>query len=376
MRLRKLAASAALAMIGTSFIGAAPVQAQGGQAQVRVAHFSPDAPAVDIYIDGKKRLTGLPYQQVSDYLNLPEGSHTFAIRATNTDPTSKAAIEVSQPLKGGKAYTVAAIGKLASIKGALFEDDRTPPAAGKAKVRVIHAAPDVPSVDVAAKGGATLFKALTFPTASPYIEVDATDYDLQVKKAGTEDVLLNRQLQLTSGGVYTIAAVGGANQPVSLKGLIDLTPGSAAATPAGGDAGTATTVAADGSTPAGTEPGAAATTVATAGGTDAPTATDAPTGTDAPAATDAPVATDAPPATDATGSATTVAAPPATDAPDAATTVAEGSETTVAGSTPKGGVESGFGGMSDSQSNSVLALVGVAGVAVSVAAGRRRLGRR
>ena len=373
MRLRKLAASAALAMIGTSLLGAAPVRAQGGEAQVRVAHFSPDAPAVDIYVDGKKRLTGLPYQQVSDYLTLPEGAHTFAIRATNTEPSSKAAIEVSQTLAAGKAYTVAAVGKLAGIKGVLYNDDRSAPSAGKAKVRVIHAAPDVPAVDIAAKGGATLFKALEFPAASDYIEVDATDYDLQVKKAGTEEVLLNRQLQLTAGGVYTIAAVGGANQPVSLKGLIDLVPGSTAA-------GTATTTAGASSAPTSTGDAGAATTTASSGSTTV-AASDAPTTeptSDSTVVTDTTTpdvtaATDVAPTSAAAVDSTAIAETPSTEVTE--TTLA-GTETTVADSTPKGGVPSGFGGLSDSQSNSLLALVGVAGAAVSVAAGRRRFNRR
>jgi Domain of unknown function (DUF4397) len=50
----------------------APAFSQGiGQAQVRVAHLAPDAPNVDVYVNGDPVLTDVPYTTVSDYLPLP-----------------------------------------------------------------------------------------------------------------------------------------------------------------------------------------------------------------------------------------------------------------------------------------------------------------
>ncbi len=57
-----------LAML-TAVAFAAPAFAQvTGEAQVRVAHLSPDASNVDVYVNGAPVLTNVSYTTVSDYL--------------------------------------------------------------------------------------------------------------------------------------------------------------------------------------------------------------------------------------------------------------------------------------------------------------------
>ena len=66
-----------LALCAASLL-ALPVAAgaQAEPAQVRVAHFSPDAPAVDVYVyvNDDRVLSGVKYKTVSKYLELPAGS--------------------------------------------------------------------------------------------------------------------------------------------------------------------------------------------------------------------------------------------------------------------------------------------------------------
>src|SRR4028118_1265393 len=79
----------ALALM-TSLALVAPAFAQGaGQAQVRVAHLAPDAPNVDVYVNGEPVLTDVPYTTVSDYLSLPAGTPQATVYATG-DPASPA----------------------------------------------------------------------------------------------------------------------------------------------------------------------------------------------------------------------------------------------------------------------------------------------
>ena len=47
--------------------------ALAGTALVRVAHFSPDTAGVDVWVDGKKVLSNVGYNTVSDYVSLPVG---------------------------------------------------------------------------------------------------------------------------------------------------------------------------------------------------------------------------------------------------------------------------------------------------------------
>jgi Domain of unknown function (DUF4397) len=222
-----------LALCAASLL-ALPVAAgaQADPARVRVAHFSPDAPAVDIYVNDDKVLSDVPYKTVSDYLELAAGSYDLAVRPAGAAATSDPVIEATAEVEAGQAYTVAAVGALADIALEVFGDDLSAPGAGKAKVRVIHAAPEVPAVDVAVEGGPTLFEAVEFPSATDYAEVDAGTYPIQVKAAGGDDVLLEASLEVEAGTIYSVAAVGGAGKDVELLPIVDAT--GAAQPPAGG----------------------------------------------------------------------------------------------------------------------------------------------
>ena len=45
--------------------------ALGQGAMVRVAHLSPDAPAVDVLVNGQRAITGLAFKEVTHYIPLP-----------------------------------------------------------------------------------------------------------------------------------------------------------------------------------------------------------------------------------------------------------------------------------------------------------------
>lgn len=182
--------------------------AQSGTAKVRVVHASPDAPAVDVWVNGAKALTNVPFFTASDYLDLPGGS--YDIQVVPTGVTTPVVIDAKGvKIEAGKAYTIAAVGKLAEIKPAIFVDNLSAPAAGKAHVRVIHASPDAPAVDVKLASGATLIPGLAFPNASDYLPVDAGSYDLQVTPAGASAVVLDlKGTKLDAGKIYDVFAVG------------------------------------------------------------------------------------------------------------------------------------------------------------------------
>ena len=66
---------AALLLVG----GFARPASAAEMAKVRVVHASPDAPAVDVYVDGAKALSNVTFFTASDYLSLPAGEHRFQV---------------------------------------------------------------------------------------------------------------------------------------------------------------------------------------------------------------------------------------------------------------------------------------------------------
>ena len=56
---------------------------QEGSSIVRVFHASPNAPEVDVYIDGQLVAEDLSFTNFSDYSYLEEGMHTIQVTPTN-----------------------------------------------------------------------------------------------------------------------------------------------------------------------------------------------------------------------------------------------------------------------------------------------------
>ena len=59
---------------------AGAASAAAGDATVRVAHLSPDAPSVHVHVNGAKALSGVLYKSVSKYLSVPPGQYRFEAR--------------------------------------------------------------------------------------------------------------------------------------------------------------------------------------------------------------------------------------------------------------------------------------------------------
>lgn len=183
--------------------------AQGSM--VRVAHLSPDAPAVDVLVNGQRVITNLAFKQVTPYVSLPAARVRVQVVPAGQD--APVVIDAELDLRDGAYYTVAATGFLASIRAQVYTDPLAGlfPRAGYARVRVVHASPDAPAVDVVVKGGPVLFQNLPFPRAGQYLVVAAGTYDLEVRVAGTSTVALALPgVRLESGKTYTVFAVGSA----------------------------------------------------------------------------------------------------------------------------------------------------------------------
>jgi hypothetical protein len=206
--IRRLAPLFALVLALVAFLPlATPVGA--ADAMVRVVHASPDAPAVDVYVDGQRAVSNLGYTQGTNYTMLPEGQHQIQVFAAGTGPGGTAVIAAPVTVQGGRAYTIVAANVLAKIEPLVIPDDLTPPAAGKAHIRVIHASPDAPAVDVAVQGGPVPFKNAAFKAATPYTPVDAGTYTFEVRPTGTTTaVLTTSPTALAAGRLYTVFAMG------------------------------------------------------------------------------------------------------------------------------------------------------------------------
>jgi hypothetical protein len=85
--------------------------ADGETGNVRVAHFSPDAPNVDVYVDDERVLEGVPFKG-SEYVSVGAGDYTAQIRPDTGANDGQVASDADVSLDGGTVYTAFASGYL------------------------------------------------------------------------------------------------------------------------------------------------------------------------------------------------------------------------------------------------------------------------
>ncbi|WP_235028072.1 DUF4397 domain-containing protein, partial [Halorubrum sp. JWXQ-INN 858] len=200
-------------------------------AALRVAHLSPDAPNVDVYVDDDPVLEDVPFRGVSDYLDVPADTYDVTVTAAG-DPETVVFDEALDVPAG--EFTVAALGELSEenqpFAVEVYEDDVSDPGED-ARVRLVHAAPDAPNVDVTVEGE-PLFEDVPFGAAGA-IEVPADDYELEIRPATDDvdgDVVATVDVSPEAGTVYTAFAVGyldpdaaPADEPFGLELVVDAT---------------------------------------------------------------------------------------------------------------------------------------------------------
>jgi hypothetical protein len=181
----------------------------GTDANIRVLHASPDAPAVDVFVDGSEAISDLAFDEITDYVAVPGGDHNIQVFPASADGTGDPVIEADVTLDADTDYTIAAVGLLADIEPLVLVDDNAAPAAGEAKLRFVHSSPDAPAVDIYAEGAGVVVPNAAFKDASGYLGLAASTYNLEVRAAGTETVALDLPgITLEEGKVYTAFAVG------------------------------------------------------------------------------------------------------------------------------------------------------------------------
>jgi hypothetical protein len=208
--------------------------------RVRVMHASPDTPAVDIFVDGAKAVTALAFPNNTPYVTLPAGGHNVKVFVSPSNGTGSPALEANLEVAAGKDYTVLAVGEVARGTLGLYvlEDDNSTPAGANAHIRLIHASPDAPPVNVAVSGTSTsVFTGVAYRNFGPYTPVPAGTYSLDVNvNASGATVLTIPGLKLEAKTVYTAVAVGLAgNGTLKVVPLVDAPAPAAPRAPATGN---------------------------------------------------------------------------------------------------------------------------------------------
>ena len=178
------------------------IEIDDNRARLRAVHASPDAPNVDILVDNALVVPGVAFKGVLDYTDVPAGDRNIKV---NTGQGTSV-IDATVTLAGGTDYTVLAVDFAANIEPLLLDDNTTTPTPGNAKVRVVHASPDAPNVDVLVDDTIVLTN-VAFKEFSDYLEVPAGVRNFKVNATGTTLTVIDVTPTLVDGNIYTVVAL-------------------------------------------------------------------------------------------------------------------------------------------------------------------------
>jgi hypothetical protein len=243
---RATAASLAITtLLALLWLAALPATAaaQDTRAMVRVIHLSAGVPKVDLYVDGTRTVAAVPFRTASRYHSLPAGAHTLALRPAGSSAGSAPLASARASITAGAPYSAVLLGASPQLKTVVAKDDFTAPPAGRAKLRIIDAAPQSPPLDIAVADGPMLFRDVRFGEVSPFITVAAGRMAVEVRAAGTSRVLFTQgAAPIPAGMIVTLAGTISAAGQIETLPILDAAgagnlPRGGIATGAGGTAG-------------------------------------------------------------------------------------------------------------------------------------------
>ena len=214
-----------------------PVQLPASTTTVQVLHASPDAPAVNVFIDGDEALSDVDYKDASGWVTLDSGTYSIDVQAI-LPSGDLSVLGADLAFEEDTINTVVALNDVQNIEPVVLSQPGTAVSAGAARVWVLHAANNVqdlvggpvdvyvtaPDADLTAEAplGSFNFKE-TLPADGP-AELTAGDYQIRVGVGtpGDANFLLaydSGTVTLPDGADLVIAAVPNTTRgesPVSL----------------------------------------------------------------------------------------------------------------------------------------------------------------
>jgi hypothetical protein len=187
-----------------------PVAAALGSAQVRLinARGGADAVSLEATVGGQTVAIGAatPFAQASELTEVAAGEAEFS------DGGDKPATET---LADGRSYTVVALPRdelqvLVNAKAA----------GGEAKLRVVHAAPELGTPDIQV-GDRTVAQGVEFKGATKYMSFDPGSYPLAATKPNGGDAVFSDDLSLAAGTANTVVIAGSGGSPTQAIAVQD-----------------------------------------------------------------------------------------------------------------------------------------------------------
>ena len=208
-----LLAAAALLLGVPAAVAAHASTAATGTGWIRLAHLSPNTPAVDVYLysfgnsNAQLVLHHVTYGTVSPYEAVSAGDYSVAMRSAGASATSSPVLSTSVTIAADRAYTVAGMGPESGLRLVVLDDDLTTPS-GKSLVRVIQASLKQQTVKFTCSCGGTLASKASFASVTSYAPIPPGTWTMAAIGSSEKASL---PVSLVAGTVHTEVVLDGSN---------------------------------------------------------------------------------------------------------------------------------------------------------------------
>lgn len=202
-----------------------PMPANNGQntapqkSYVRLLHASPDAPAVDIYLNDQVVATNVNYKDLTKYLGLQPGNYNVKVYAAGE--TTNPVLDFNLSIPANSVYTVAVVGRLSDLSLLPIPEPIMGNTTGNACVRFVHLSPCTSSVTIKLEDGTTLFEDVQFTDITKYVCVPEGTYSFEVFLTDSDTIVLTASdIPLEANKFYTAYAFVLPNEAPNLQALL------------------------------------------------------------------------------------------------------------------------------------------------------------
>jgi hypothetical protein len=170
-------------------------------ARVQAIHNCPDpiVATVDVYLDNTLLVPGFAYKTATPFIDAPATvDFDLVLTAVGQGDTTNALFRKTFNLPDSGTFVVVADGEVGGSGSTAFDlraygakEEATNQGAGEASVNIIHSVYDAPAVDVYESQvlADVIASNLSFGNEAGYLNVPATDFDFQVRPAGSAIVV-------------------------------------------------------------------------------------------------------------------------------------------------------------------------------------------
>lgn len=184
---------------------------------LRLAHFSPDAPAIEVFVDGASGgFPALEFGQVSDWIAFPASVYQFAFAPAGSPITDALYGPVDVAITPGSWTTLAVLGSQAAQTtrvAVIAENILEPLAPENARITLFHAIEAGPVISLSVGENIILVDSVAYGDYTA-LDIPAAQYDFQVSDSTTGSGIAGvPDLQLQPGGHYLFVAGGTTDAP-------------------------------------------------------------------------------------------------------------------------------------------------------------------